>query len=333
MLTVLPVATRALLDACEVLGFPAAQVLARAGLEPQLLADVDGRIPAAHASAVWAAIESLAVDPCLGIRAAEALPFGAYRSIDYLVAHAPTIGDGLERIAGYFPLIDPRARVDVTRGPDATHVLVFASELGPIPRRSVEYTFTALICRSRVITRRPWRPRWVEIEGPREHPQHDMLVQVWCADLRYDAPRNALALAPEDWSAANVDADRSLFELLDQHVRAQLDRLPSGRDPSASKLRAVISELLPRGEVSLELAARRMGMSGRTLQRRLDEHGRSFGDVVDEVRAEHAKALLARNELALAEVAFLLGFSDQSAFGRAFKRWTGHTPGRWRAGV
>lgn len=79
--------------------------------------------------------------------------------------------------------------------------------------------------------------------------------------------------------------------------------------------------------------AKRLALGERTLQRRLDELGVAFVDVLGEVRTELAQAYLREPGVSLAEIAWLLGFSDQSAFTRAFKRWMGVTPGAWRGGL
>jgi AraC-like DNA-binding protein len=126
-----------------------------------------------------------------------------------------------------------------------------------------------------------------------------------------------------------------LFEVLDRHAAMLLAELPlPGSSSLGSSLiadvRAAVGAELRGGDPTLERVAARMGMSGRTLQRRIDEQSLRFGELVDEVRSALAKAYLQDRQMALCEVAFLLGFADQSAFGRAFKRWTGVTPGRWR---
>ena len=90
---------------------------------------------------------------------------------------------------------------------------------------------------------------------------------------------------------------------------------------------------LPSGSCSIELCARKMGTSVRTLQSNLSEAGLKFSDILERVRTELAKSYLKQDQLSLDDVADLLGYSEQSSFGRAFKRWTGETPKqyRWRA--
>jgi AraC-like DNA-binding protein len=91
-----------------------------------------------------------------------------------------------------------------------------------------------------------------------------------------------------------------------------------------------VADALPDGQPSRSQVARRMGMSERTLQRRLAEHGATFQTVVTQARQDAAEALLRADAHSIVDVAFLTGFADQTAFTRAFKRWTGTTPAAYR---
>jgi AraC-like DNA-binding protein len=97
-----------------------------------------------------------------------------------------------------------------------------------------------------------------------------------------------------------------------------------------ARVRDAIAAELRGGSPRLESIARRLAMSPRTLQRRLADEGRLFNDVLDEMRVRAAKAYLARRDVAGAEVAYLLGFAEQSSFTHAFRRWTGQTPTEYR---
>lgn len=104
-----------------------------------------------------------------------------------------------------------------------------------------------------------------------------------------------------------------------------LEKLPA---PTGwlDEVERVVATALPDGAPSVATAARVLGMSGRTLQRRLGEHEQTWSTLVDRVRLRLARIHVANASMSVAEVAFLLGFSEQSAFTRAYKRWTGQTP-------
>ncbi len=327
---VLAVASRALIAACEALGLDGDALLAEIGLDRARLADPELRIPAVQADALWRAIAARCDDPDLALHAAERLPFGAYRVLDYLAAHAPTLGAAFERVAAYFPLIDTRGRLEISRRDDDHEIAMLPARPGPALRReAAEYTFTALYLRTRAGTGLAFTPSRLCFPAPAPASTRELARIFGGCALEFDAERHALRLRGEDWSRASQRADPTLFAVLDRHAGMLLAALPPA-SPLVGALREAIAVELRAGEPTLANIGKRLGLSGRTLQRRLDDEQLRFGAVVDEVKTEVAKARLADPALALCEVAFMLGFADQSAFTRAFKRWTGVTPGQWR---
>lgn len=140
---------------------------------------------------------------------------------------------------------------------------------------------------------------------------------------------DALLVSHESVRAPNRFGDPSIVRFFDTHLDAELAKF----DDDASlerRVRIQISQSLSEGVPSVSDVARRFDMSGRTLQRRLSDRGYSFQTLVDESRRELAERLLRETAYPLAEVAFLTGFSEQSAFNRAFKRWAGQTPRSYR---
>jgi AraC-like DNA-binding protein len=326
---VLAVASRALVAACEGLGLPVDALLAEAGLDRRTLADADARIPASSAEALWRAVAGRSADPDLALHAAEALPFGAYRVIDHLAAHAPTLGAAFERVAAYFPLIDPRGRIAIEARGEVHEVALVLRAPGPgIPRQAAEYTLAALFLRAQAGTSLTFTPAAVRFATPAPACTRE-LQRVFGCPLEFGAERHALWIADADWTRTSVGADPSLFAVLEQHAALLLAALPPA-SPLVAQLRDAVAAELRGGEPTLATIGKRLGMSSRTLQRRLEGEQVGFVAVVDEVKAELAKARLADPSLAICEIAFVLGFADQSAFTRAFKRWTGTTPGAFR---
>jgi AraC-like DNA-binding protein len=135
-------------------------------------------------------------------------------------------------------------------------------------------------------------------------------------------------LATEQLAQRTLLAD----EGLSVYLLEQLDELKARTSERSlvSSVRGAVADALPDGQPSKSRIARRLGMSERTLHRRLAEQGESFQDLVTRARREAAESLLRSGDHNLADVAFLTGFSDQSAFTRAFKRWTGETPAAFR---
>lgn len=154
-----------------------------------------------------------------------------------------------------------------------------------------------------------------------------------CAVFEYAAhfetDRDALLISHQSLSRPIKIADHSIFPRFD----APLYTEPSSTEEDSSfvqYVRSQISQFLHEGAPTILDTARQLGMSGRTLQRRLSEQGYSFQSLVNELRRQLSERLLADTNHSLAEIAFMTGYSEQSAFTRAFKRWTGQTPRSYR---
>lgn len=326
--TVLPVATRALLQACGRIGLDPDALLNRAGLDRARLDDPDGRIDAEQADAVWREAYLASGDAALALRAAEETPFGAFRVLDYLGASAATVGEGLRRVAAYFPLVDPRAALAIEEPAGHAVTLAFLrTATGALPPEAQEYTLAILALRVSQVTPSPGRPVHVRFAFARP-PHAREHARVLGVQPEYDAPVPALVFAPETWTAPTSARDPRLFAALDEHASALIAECSPVA--SARRVGAAIAEELPGREPSLARVARRAGASPRTLQRRLEAEGTTFAAEVEHVRRARAEAFLRAPDVSIAEVSWLLGFAEQSAFTRAFRRWTGIAPTAWR---
>lgn len=148
-------------------------------------------------------------------------------------------------------------------------------------------------------------------------------------DVRFGSARNAIALAPDCLDLPNRLGDRGICDFLTQHLDAELQQLPD----TTSLRDEVLHHLTPRlsdGVPQASDVATRMGMSERTFYRRLADEQMTFRDVLRDAQLSLARELLSDSACSIAEVAFLTGFSEQSTFSRAFKRWVGAAPAQFR---
>lgn len=326
--TVLSVASRAVLDACERLGLDTDALLSASGLRRDAVMDPDARLPADRADALWRHAYAQASDPLLALHAAEALPLGAYKVLDFVAAHAPTVLEGLQRIARYFPLVDARATLTVV---DADPVrVVIASAAGPVPGPAQEYTLAAVVLRSRASTGIEWPLQAVELAMPEpdDASEHE---RVFGGPVRFGCPEPRVLLSRSSAEQSVRGADPALSSVLEDHARHLLSELPAEEPTMVARVRERLREELRGGDARVENVARHLGLGARTLQRRLVAEGARYGDLLDGMRTELAREYLREPGMSLAEIAWLLGFSEQSAFSRAFKRATGQPPGAWRA--
>jgi AraC-like DNA-binding protein len=147
--------------------------------------------------------------------------------------------------------------------------------------------------------------------------------------VRWSAPRDALVVESALLEREIPKADPHMLEFFDKQARALLAAAPA-EEPIADSVRRAIVAALPSGTPSLAEVARSLGVGERTLRRRLADDGTTFGDLLESCRSSLAGRYLQRQDLALAEIAFLLGFSEPSPFYRAFRRWFGLSPERYR---
>ncbi|MEQ9561604.1 MAG: AraC family transcriptional regulator ligand-binding domain-containing protein [Woeseiaceae bacterium] len=147
--------------------------------------------------------------------------------------------------------------------------------------------------------------------------------------VRFSTELDALLVSHEQAQRPNRLGDRGISKFFDAHLDKQLSK-QDDNTALERRVRIQVSQALSAGVPRISSIASCLGLSGRTLQRRLAERGYSYQSLVDESRRELAKRLLEETEYPLAQIAFLTGFSEQSAFNRAFKRWAGHTPRSFR---
>jgi len=195
-------------------------------------------------------------------------------------------------------------------------------------RLSNEQTIVAITEISREVSGRRFLPDAVYFKhkSPGDIAAHEAYFG---CPVHYDADRDALQVSEETLRAPNRLGDESISNFFDAHLDKELAELADDEGLDR-RVRIQISQALSEGVPTVADVADRLGLSGRTLQRRLAEQGHAFQDLVDEARQELANRLLRRTDYVLAEVAFLTGFSEQSTFTRAFKRWSGQTPATYR---
>lgn len=317
--------------ACERLGLDAAAMLRSAGLTRDQVDDPDGRIPGEAVGALWQEALVRSQDADLPLRVAQAVPFGAYRVIDFLAASAATVGEGLTRVARYFPLINSAIELRIIHAPDLVRVvLIDPRNPAGVPRPYAEYALavTVLHCRRAAGVEWPLAEVGFAFPRPASSATHE---RVFGCPVFFSRSDTELALSGRVWNSPSASASSELLRVLEQHADVMVSTLRHA-EPVKQRVVRVLTEELRGADPSLANVARRLGLSERTLQRRLRDEGSSFADVLDETRKHVAGQYMQKKGFALTEIAYLLGFSEQSAFSRAFQRWHGLPPSRYLRG-
>ena len=195
-------------------------------------------------------------------------------------------------------------------------------------RYSAEFTFACLVGRLRMYAGRPWRPALIRWEHANPGYDRDYAAAFGCP-MVFGAGASALVVSGDTRRWTIPKADGRLRALLERSARHIEGALPAD-DTWAARVRTDLIGGLPEREARLEVVARRLKTSSRTLRRHLAREGTSFQQELDRVREQTATALMLRTDATVAEITDALGFTDVSAFTRAFRRWTGATPVAWR---
>ena len=314
----------ALWQALQRLGLDMATLERSVGAPPR---DPQEAIPVDKYLALWDNAQRLYPGSCLPTALALEVPLGAFGMMDYLAASAATLGGACESLMAHSRMVSEDTGVEVHTTEGLVWLTVRADD--HVPPSALEFTLAVLVLRLRqlVDTELQLQTVWLPTPMPRDTKLHQ---QVFAAPIQYAAPVASLALQPQDLQRPLQRADAGLHRLLEQ-LTAQLAVGSANHNGLELALRARLRAALPQGQANPAALARLLGLSERTLQRRLAQDQRSFATIVQEFQREEALRLLSHQRLGLAQIAASLGYAEQTSFTRAFKRWTGTTPALWRA--
>jgi AraC-like DNA-binding protein len=302
---------------------------AAVALDPSVLQDPDNRIPFARLVQLYEKAAELTGDKDFGLHLGEHVDVKVFDIVGYSALNSATLGEAFDRVARYHSIWTDGAvfKVEVSK---PTTAIIYRYVDGSIVkhRQDSEMTLASVASLCRVLVDRNWTPMSVEFKHsePVDTSEHSRLFR---CPVSFSAPLNKLVFDSKSLALPIEHADAGLCRMLDRHAVELLAKFPP-RDTVIDNARTIITRELNGGNPSLERVAAQLGLSERTLQRKLQELGTSHNDLVEQIRRELAMRYLKEPEMAICEVAYLTGFSEPSSFHRAFKRWTGVTPKEFR---
>lgn len=315
---------RMLLASGSAAGVDRAALLAAAGLGEADLIDPDRWVPLAAQLAVGRVIIDARPGQNLGLLSLRHAGPGMLGALGYALAHCPTLGDALRTFMRYQRLLTNATTWQLVGEVLTVEPHPALAALG----HPVENMIGLWVVLGRALTGTRWVPRAVEFRhAPQGDPaEHAALFGV---APRFEAEENRLWLPAGALGLPVKGAQVALQPGLRALLDSRMDAAPSGETTQA--VEASLRQQLPQGIADKARVAKALGVSVRTLGRRLRAEGTSFQAVLDTVRASLARHWLQHSSMAVYEVAFLLGYSEASTFHRAFRRWTGQAPAVWRA--
>ena len=305
--TVSVLAARPVIDALAERGIEVEPTLLAAQLSREALASNENRLPHQSMLRLWETAAVAANDRSFGVHVAEALPTGAYDLFDYVLSAAATVGEGLARLTQYVRLIRRVA--------------------APAPQYD-EFSLTLLLVRSRQSSGTQWTPEQMAFQHERSADNRE-LARVFACPILFGASETGMRFAPSILQLPHRRSDSRLLAILTRYADSLLSSLPSRGDLVASASSAIARQMA-KALPSLASTAAAVHLPERTFQRRLAEYGASHSTLVGEVRRGLALKYIGDAGLSIGEIGYLLHFSDSTAFHRAFRRWTGEAPTRYR---
>jgi AraC-like DNA-binding protein len=318
---------RLLFDWLEQRGVDAPRLLG----EPAPVASERGlaRVPVAHWKQLLERAAAHLRDPLLGLRLGQTITPAHLGALGYVLLACGSLGAALQRLERYQRLIyDVNAlRQQIDGG---SLVLSWGVEHGRPGPLVDECAIAALVQFARNITGTAFAPEAIGFVNPAPADLAPYRA-FFGTPPRFGEAETSVRLALTSLQLPLRQPDAALLAILEAQAETQLMQLP-GSDAFEQIVRRQIASLAREGEPCLERVAESLHLSPRTLRRRLQERNRQFRDLHDETLCRIAEGHLRDPRLQLAEVALLLGYSEQSAFTRAFRRWTGTTPAAFRRG-
>ncbi|HMB22349.1 MAG: AraC family transcriptional regulator [Chloroflexota bacterium] len=303
----------------------------KAATEQALEKRSDSRIPIKQLDAVWKEIVRQSDDPNFGLHLGEAADQQTSGGILFSVMmNCATVGNALEKQIRYHALSTDLIQLRLQeQGKYVRYIWEEMDSEIELDRHYIETVFCGVVFPLRRLTQNKVRPVEIHFKYPKpaDISEHQ---RIFDCSLRFDCLQNELILPCADLAQPIFLANPQLLDQLEAFAQEMLIRLYPP-DTWSDRVGHSINKSLLRGEKpALDSVAYELALSPRQLQNKLRQEGTTYQVLLDQIRRETALKYLNESDITICDIAFLLGFSEQSAFNHAFKRWTGANPGDYR---
>jgi AraC-like DNA-binding protein len=327
-MTALATAIRPLWTLIESYGEDPAEIFDSVGIDPTTLRESNARLPVAACNAAWLRASTRIHDPAFGVHYGEHWRPAMFGSLGYAWLASVSLRRALHRASEYFDMLIERGSLEV-KDLDDGQVLVALSYRGnafTLPALA-DSLLSTLVKLCRISCGDDFNPSEILLfhSAP---PDPSAYFSYFKCPVRFDADVDGIVLPQAILDEPLPGGNKAIAAMIDQETVRYLGQLD--RSKVVERVQAAITERLASGRVASETVAADLHVSNRTLNRQLQAEGTTFKAVMDKTRQKLADAYLAESQ-SITQIAFSLGFSDQTSFTRAYKRWTGQTPSEARA--
>jgi len=301
----------------------------RAGLDNALLEDPFSEIPLRRFINLLEFASELTNEPNIGIRYGDSYEFEDLGPIGYAVMHSPTLGRALRFFANSLAAVQEDSELTFSVSDSIAAMKYRVLDLSIWPRRQdAEFSISLFTKVIRSAVGSDWRPNAVHFEHapPQFCEAHRRYFR---APVHFNMPTNALFFPASQLDKPMAPADPKILKRAFRQLDASIETHTLPLSFIQTVNRATMAALLD-GDPRSGAVAAKLGMSGRTFNRRLGDRGVTYRNIVGDIRARMARNFLSQQNISITETAYLLGYSDLSAFNRAFKSWTGISPTGYR---
>jgi AraC-like DNA-binding protein len=326
--TTITTASQTLWRILESYGLDPAPVFQEAGLDPAAWNDPGSRFDDARLDTAWLRAIELSGDPCIGLRAARYFNPASLQALGFAWLASDSLYDALTRLVRYTRALSTGMELELTLAGNECCLNIGQTNRQPKAVHEILDAFWAgLINLCRISLTDRFTPARLSRYRP-EPPCVADFYALFRSPIQFEAAQESMVFRRDDVERPLPTSNHLLARTNEKIVADYLARLDDNSFPD--KIRARLVEILPSGEMEVELLARDFNLSQRTLQRRLAKAGTSYSELLDEARRVLALRYIGEDRLSIKETTYILGFSEPANFTRAFRRWTGVSPTQYR---
>ena len=314
-------------------GLSAEDILADNQVSPDILNNNVKRITGEEFQKIIRYLIEKTDDPCFGLKSSRYVQAGSYSVLGYMVMNCKSLREALEKTPQYERLVGDMGISEIKHleNGDTEMRWICNYDDAQVRPHMIANVLGSWINFARFLVDKPdGNPKqiWFEFDRPDAHAMLQFQSMFKCP-IRFNAPYSCLIIDDYLLGLPMRQPDEQLLKTLENHADILMADI-SDKQPLPIQTKNVIRGLLLEGVPRKEMVAKRLGLTERTFQRKLQQFECSYQQLLDEIRLEQAKELLTQSELPVQEIAIRLGFSEPRSFHRSFKKWVDTTPGEYR---